>query len=65
MIHIESEVPTRACTSAERRAGRDGLGTHATKVLDEPCQIIVLDVLNSVSVLVRAKDVAKLLVELR
>jgi len=60
-----SEIPMRPCTSVERRVKRDGLETHAIQVLDEPRQILALQVRKSVSILVPAKEVAELLVKLR
>lgn len=43
----------------------DCLETHAIKVLDKPCQILALQVRNAVSVIVSAKEVGELFVELR
>ena len=48
----------------ERRVGRGGLRTHTVQVLDEPCQIIALQVLSSTLKFAPTKAVAELLVKL-
>lgn len=40
--------------------GKDDLETHAVQVLDEPYQILALQVWNNVLILVPAEEVAKL-----
>ena len=57
------EIPTRAYPGVERRVGRDGLETHAIKVLDQPCQILALQVWNGTSKLTLSNAAGELLVE--
>ena len=53
----------RAYIGVQRREERDGSETYAIQVLDEPCQIFVLQVCDGVSVLFFAKEVVELLVK--
>jgi len=44
---------------------KNGLEAHAIQVLDKPRQVFALQVRNSASVPITAKEVAEVLVELR
>lgn len=57
--NIDEDLP-----DVERGMGRDGLETHTIQILDEPCQILALQVLSSTSKLATAKAAAELLVKL-
>ena len=59
-----TEVPTRIYAGVEVRVQGDGLQTHTIKVLDEPHQILTLQIWNHVSVLIPAEDVDEVLAEL-
>jgi len=53
----------RTYAGAERGAGRNGLETHAIQVLDEPHQVLALQVRSSGSIFAPAKEVANLVVK--
>jgi len=59
-----SKIPTRTCAGSERRVERSDSETHGVQVLDEPRQILALQVRKNVSILVPAKEVAELVVKL-
>ena len=62
---VGSEVSTRIYTYFEHRTGKWDLVTHVIQVLNEPRQILIVQVLNSVLVLVPTKEVDELALKLR
>ena len=64
-IFVGLEMPTRTYPGVKRRVGRDRLETHAIEILDQPCQILALQVWNGASKLALLNAAGELLVELR
>ena len=58
------ETLMRTYTGVELRVERDGSETHAIQVLDEPHQILALQVWNRSLILASTKEVAELLEKL-
>ena len=59
------EIVTRTYSSFRCGLERNGVEAHAIQVLGKPRQIFALQARNGTSVLITAKEVAEVLVELR
>ena len=64
VISTGLEMPTRTCPGVKRRVRKDGLETHTIKVLDQPRQILALQVWNDTSKLAPPKEAGELFVKL-
>ena len=60
-----SEISARTYVISKSRTGRGGLEAHAVQILDEPCQIVILQSCKNAPILVSAKEATELLVKPR
>ena len=59
-----SEISTRTYASVEHRMGKEGLEIYAIQVLNEPYQVLTLQVWKIVSIPISTKEIDELSVKL-